>query len=187
MGEYMWEEWGLRKSYKPKQAKEQSLLAFVGAARHRQAEGWGHSSQNCLTSPPFFVLFKVLWVCGQHRTGNRKEGNLPWRTCLVLAICLILPSSSVHFSWDVFEVNLNLLQTLPAPAALSALLINDYLGAQRPYWIRTTPPVLPLWFYLWMPFLSYLVRKCALKPTRGRGIGLITSSELISFKAWWLC
>ncbi|KAG7244603.1 hypothetical protein INR49_029622 [Caranx melampygus] len=42
-------------------------------------------------------------------------------------------------------------------------------------------------FYLQMPFLSYLVSECTLRPTRDLSIGLITSSELIIFKAWWLC
>lgn len=69
---------------------------------------------------------------GQEIEKTRREIYHDERV-LVLAICLILPSSSVHFSRGVFEVNLNLLQTLPAPAALSALVINDYLGAQRPY------------------------------------------------------
>lgn len=44
-------------------------------------------------------------------------------------------------------------------------------------------PLQTFWFYLQMPFLSYLVSKCALKPTRGLGAGLITSSKLIIFKA----
>lgn len=37
------------------------------------------------------------------------------------------------------------------------------------------------------PLLSRLMSRCALKPVRGGGIGLITSSELIIFKTWWLC
>lgn len=37
------------------------------------------------------------------------------------------------------------------------------------------------------PVLSRLMSRCALKPVRGGGIGLITSSELIIFKTWWLC
>lgn len=47
----------------------------------------------------------------------------------------------------------------------------------RPFSVGLSSNALPL----------YLVRGCALKPRRDLSIGLITSSELIIFKAWWLC
>ncbi len=172
-----------------------------------QPEDPGQSSQCCFYIPVlfFFILFKVFAILflalffiilNLRGIGNKKGEKKMYNDSHLLThglhhICLILLSfsapPSVHFSKDIFEVNLDLFLAPPAPAAISALLMNDYLGAQWPYWTQITPPVLFLWLCLQMLFLSYLVRECALMPARDLSIGLITSSELIIFKAWWLC
>lgn len=66
---------------------------------------------------------------------------------------------------------------------------HRYLAA-RPDRIEPESPSVRFLFLglsLWTPLYGRFVRQCALKPVRGCGIGLITSSKLIIFKTWWLC
>lgn len=82
-------------------------------------------------------------------------------------MCLILLSfyaPGVYFPWDVFEVSLDLIQGLPAPAAIADRLINDWGSEEHSDHIELElmqpPTYLPPSFpaILWpLPFLSYFV------------------------------
>lgn len=123
------------------------------------------------------------------RAGNGKlcfENLRSHFVLQLLGMCFILLHFCALLSRDGFEVNLDWFPGLTAPAALissydkwlfqSALIILTPNYSHSPISLVLSSNVLPLLPFKAMCFEAY-----------NPSIGLITSSELIIFKGWWLC
>lgn len=83
----------------------------------------------------FEMLFPILfcWMLNSDKKWMKDELYdvypllIVWSRCILVYSATFLCNTTVHFSKKVFKVSLDLFKALPAPAAIAALLMNDYL------------------------------------------------------------